>query len=201
MKGILEPIIFKAKSAYNISDESVAECKRKECDEIREPFELLLLAPIYIFMDEKRIGYTGAGHFMIANDMQEQKRMQYIKDMTDAVRFGTGAANLPREVFAYAPIFNNFLADPDIHARFQEHPDKYYKDTSDDSMMSRMGCNQRIYASTRSESPSILTIQTCVYMEMEVVRTRPFTCRGHLARMMTWVVITDSPSAASSSKM
>jgi hypothetical protein len=37
---------------------------RKECDGVREDYELLLLTPLYIFMAKTRVVDTGAGHFL-----------------------------------------------------------------------------------------------------------------------------------------
>ena len=64
VQNILEPILIEAKKTYNISDKSVADCKKKECDGIREPFELLLLAPnLHIHGSNKDKEYWGRALF------------------------------------------------------------------------------------------------------------------------------------------
>ena len=59
---VLKKTLEVAKIKYNISKTSISKCKKKNCDAIREECEILLLTPLYIFMDTKRVTDTGARH-------------------------------------------------------------------------------------------------------------------------------------------
>ena len=115
VQGILVPIIEKAKKTFNISEEEITNCKKKACDKIREKYELLLLAPLYIFMDSSRVGAgpgegVGAGHFL-AKFSIDQANKQFKKDFTDAINYGTGGS-LPQTVFSYEKLFTDWLNQP-----------------------------------------------------------------------------------------
>ena len=102
IRGILEPIIKEAQTTYNITDLAVSVCKRKDCDKIREKYELLLLTPLYLFMDEDRAVDIGAGHFLSTNEIDTQLKT----DMTDAIN-NASRGSLPYAVFDYARLFTD----------------------------------------------------------------------------------------------
>ena len=99
VRGILEPIIKAAKIAYNISDQAIDDCLKNGCDDVLiEDYQFFLLVPLFLFSDDKRLDYAGAGHFLVDNHMEEISNRKYVKNMTHAINFGTGG-NLPADVF------------------------------------------------------------------------------------------------------
>ena len=104
---IIKPLISQAKVKYNITNIDIDACKKKECDKIREKYELLLLVPLYIFMDEKRVVDVGAGHFLA-----EGQILKYDKTyMTNTINFAADGS-LPDMVMDYANVFTDLFNQP-----------------------------------------------------------------------------------------
>ena len=102
--NIFNQILEKAKTRYNISDARISECKKRSCDATREEYEVLLLVPLYIFMDPTRVSDIGAGYFM-----SEVVKIKFKSKLLDSFATDLGiqaVKNLPNNVVEYANYFS-----------------------------------------------------------------------------------------------
>ena len=111
IRNIINPLISQAKVKYNITDSYVSACKKKDCDKIREKYEILLLVPLYIFMDEKRVVDIGAGHLLAENTIGQN----YKKIMTDVINIAANGG-LPDTVMDYANIFTDLYSSSPLYS-------------------------------------------------------------------------------------
>ena len=142
VKRILEPIIEHAKKVNNITNQAINDCKKKACDKIRGEYELLLLIPLFLFMDEKRVVDIGAGHLLSIAAGQNNR---FRHGLTNAINFGADGT-LPDDIYDYALLFSDLYSSGINEAKANEiitkgraHLKTYYKSNP------RSLCNLELY--------------------------------------------------------
>ena len=116
VKGILKQVIEQIKKTNNITNQAITDCKKKACDKIRGKYELLLLIPFFLFMDEKRVVDIGAGHLLAIADGQNGR---FKHGLTRAINFGAGGS-LPDDIYDYALVFSDLYSSGINGARADE---------------------------------------------------------------------------------